>query len=204
MSAYVVDRDLIRFLVTAATSVAVHGQQMGLTLRWRSGETLVELHYGDRDRAQAVGQMLWNENLASVRYRYPDEPDSELPGPIGETFVYAEHRDWLGHIEPIQVIKSAHCLRYQSCEHPGWEASSAAAFLEALIGAAIRVLPGYDTAVWGVPAEPFAGKRCQCENVHCSAHDAGACKVPATVSLTMFGHRADLCQPCGAVALGGL
>ncbi len=63
-----------------------------------------------------TGQMLWKENIASVSYRYNDEPLTDLPGPIGETYVYA-------HVPPPVVLpclslhKLCRSYAYQSCEH---------------------------------------------------------------------------------------
>jgi len=55
----------------------------------------------------------------------------------------------------VQVLKSIDCLDYQSCEHPGWAASEAKAFIDRLQSAAIHALPGYEAAIWGAP-EPAA------------------------------------------------
>lgn len=146
MSAFVVDRDVIRYLVTAATAL-----QPRDCIRWYWSDGTFELHGGDYERATAVGNMLWQENLRSVRHRYPNEPDSELPGPCDETFVY-DHSAWTETlIEPVQVLKAIACLRYQACEHPEWEASEAFAFLRSLEQAAIACLPGYERAAWGAP-----------------------------------------------------
>ncbi len=46
---------------------------------------------------------------------------------------------------------SIRCLDYQSCEHPGWEASESHSFLESLKSAAVSALPGMDAAKWGAP-----------------------------------------------------
>jgi hypothetical protein len=42
------------------------------------------------------------------------------------------------------------CLEYQSCEHPEWEASWAARFLDALRAQLIGCLEGYDDAEWEI------------------------------------------------------
>jgi hypothetical protein len=63
MSAYIVSRKHIHYLVTAAA-------QYGL----------IRLREQDK-----TGQMLWDENIKSVQYRYHNEPVEDLPGPCKET-----------------------------------------------------------------------------------------------------------------------
>lgn len=156
MSAYVVDRDHIRYLVSAATQMR-RGIDSG-ELRWRNGKGPVRiLPHGDAERAADVGQVLWDENVASVEYRYP-KSGGDLPGPVlpeGHGYVYGPHRAWAGDIEPVQVLKAIHCLEYQSCEHPGWEKSEAHAFLRALEAAAMRAVPGYSATEWVAPKECY-------------------------------------------------
>lgn len=162
MSAYLVDRDHIRYLVAAAMSRRILGSYGPLRWYWRDpadpGNPAMlsgELRDGDNARAAQVGQMLWSENLRSVTGRYPDCPLGELPGPVDDVPVYDTHEplygDACGGFEPVQVLKSIGCLRYQSCEHDEWEASEAHAFLAALEQSAIHRLTGYDEAKWGAP-----------------------------------------------------
>jgi len=151
MSAYVVDREHIRYLVTAARSGVIVGRRD--KLRWYHGGTWHELAQNDRNAASRMGQLLWSENVLSVQGRYPDcvgRPD-RMPGPIGETFIYAHSADFQGPIEHAQLFKAIHCLVYQSCEHDAWKGSEAYAILKALEGAAMRSLPGYEKAEWGAP-----------------------------------------------------
>jgi hypothetical protein len=49
---------------------------------------------------------------------------------------------------PIQVIRAAHCLEYQSCECEDWQETEACAALMGLVDAAARALPGYEQANW--------------------------------------------------------
>lgn len=155
MSAYMVDREVINYIVSAA--IAHSDSAYGFT--WYHDGQLHKLTRCDRDRASEVGQMLWDANLKSIHARYPDtvaNPDN-IPGVIGETYIYAHSRDWGAgtvHFESVQTIKSVRCLMYQSCEYEGWEGSEAKAFLDALIVAAYSWLPGYDKAEWGAPADP--------------------------------------------------
>ena len=149
MSAYMIDRNHVAYLVTAATAPTI-GHRNGSPLRWRHNGVCHQLGMNDTKRAAQAGQMLWDENHASVCHRYPDDGDN-LPGPIGEGYVYRQHTPAVVELDPLQVIKAAHCYRYQACEHDGWEGSEASAFIDSLIDACTHALPGYDDAEWGAP-----------------------------------------------------
>ncbi len=157
MSAYMIDRDHVRYLVEAALTIPGRNcQHSHLTWIWgvdRQANTYErgELYPGDHKRAAEVGQMLWDECHTSVCYRYPD---GDLPGPCDQDFTYREHRSTMHRerIEPVQTIKACDCYQYQSCEHPGWDTSQAKAFIDALRSEAWRSLPGYDDAEWGAPS----------------------------------------------------
>lgn len=155
MSAYMIDRKHVQYLVTVAMSRRILGQSH--CIRWFHNGQWHELGCSDRKRAAEVAQMLWDENFASINARYPDtiEHPEGSPGVISEAeagFVYGEHRDlFLHNIEPAQVLKACDCLEYQSCEHDGWETSEAHAFLVSLRSSAWRRVPGYEDAEWGGP-----------------------------------------------------
>src|SRR5262245_14347801 len=160
MSAYMVDRNHIRYLVEAARCRRLNGDG---TLYWfHCGVAyLLDSNKGtdcvNRPPA-AVGQMLWDENRTSIEARYPDtrEDFSNATGPCDESFVYDRH-ELLSRepFDPVQVLKSCACYEYQACEHDGWKDSEAHAFIEALRDHAIAALPGYDNAIWGAPKPRF-------------------------------------------------
>jgi len=142
MSAFVVSREHIRFLVGAAISQRIApGHQFSY---YHDGTQRV-IRYENADKA---GQMLWDENLASVRYRYDNPNPDELPGPVGEDYIFAFRSSLATNYDPVHVIKACHCLEYQSCEHEWWDASEAKAFVDALRRSASHVLDGYDDAPW--------------------------------------------------------
>lgn len=157
MSAYMIDREHVDYLIAAA----LHYGRRGGAFRWYweapNGEGLVsgELPTGDKARASEVGRMLWRENLRSIHARYPDTIDNpeNIPGPCDEDFgAYTyTHPGRLLSIDPVQVLASVKCYAYQACEHEGWKASEAKTFADALKDAAINALPGYDEAAWGAP-----------------------------------------------------
>jgi hypothetical protein len=104
--------------------------------------------------------MLWDENRRSVAHRYGDTTDGDLPGPTDEMFLYW-HQDAPPDFTPniAQVFMSIDCYEYQTCEHPGWETSSAYAFIQALRSALWHRLPNYEDAKWGAPEIPTSNVR---------------------------------------------
>jgi hypothetical protein len=128
MSAFIVGREHIRFIVEAARC-PYHSP-----LRWHVGEEARELST-DVAEASRVGQMLWDECVKSVQHRYPRDTPETLPGPAGDfPYQYGRHKFLAFALaaHPLMVIQACHCYAYQSCEHPGWEASEARAFIDAL------------------------------------------------------------------------
>jgi hypothetical protein len=150
MSAHVVDRNHIRYLVEAAQHIAIKDHSPSFS--WHHNGQRQELN---ELNASEVGQMLWNENIASVQYRYPDDTDDTMPGPIAETYIY--YHQMAGpyfNLDVAQVLMSTDCYEYQSCEHPGWESSEAHSFIQALRRRTWPHMVGYRDAVWGAPEKP--------------------------------------------------
>lgn len=129
MSAYMIEREAISFLISAAQ-------------HWRS------IPYCDWT-AQNIGTMLFEENRKSVAHRYPSEPSMASAPP----YEWHEpcHVRWNESELVVQVLKTIVCLEYQSCEHPEWDSSPAARWLDRLRSEAITHLPGWDAAEWGAP-----------------------------------------------------
>ena len=151
MSAYVVDREHVSYLVRAAES-------RGIGCRYGSNFSWYYKAAGNRGilngNGVEVGQMLWDQNVKAVKCRYPDCTGNNLPGPIGEDFILVrgDLAQWFNHnFDPIQVIASCRCYAYQACEDPKWEETEAFAFIESLKSAAITALPGMDEVAWGAP-----------------------------------------------------
>lgn len=157
MSAYMVDREHIHYLIEAAMSRRIRGPHNDAHRWWHGGRWL-ELPDHDRRREAEVGQMLWDENRASIRARYPDT--DHMPGPVGENYVYGKHSRF-PHvpIDPVQVLKACDCFAYQACEHDGWNDSEAKAFIDALTRDTWHALTGYDAAEWGAPLQCYAQKQ---------------------------------------------
>ncbi len=161
MSAYVVERDHIRYMVEAAVSGTYHSGG----LRWVTGsrvEGTAQCHtldQGDLEHAARIGQMLWDENVKSVCYRYDEPADStDLPGPVGETYTYEVHPLTSSTVDPLAVFQVLSCYEYQTCEHPGWNDSEAYTIVQAIKDKMIRRISD-DAPGWGdVPKlQPFTG-----------------------------------------------
>lgn len=154
MSCYALERYEIIYLVKAVEGLRVGvgpAQSVISPLSWVYDGEIRSLPPSDPQRQAEVANMLWEENLKSVAYRYQDD---QLPGPEGEDFIVTP-QDVLDHhwpqFDPVQVLKACNHYEYQSCEHPEWQDSEAKAFIEALRRRAIHALPGYDDAEWGAP-----------------------------------------------------
>lgn len=145
MSAYMVDRDHIDFLVSAMldTRICRHG------FHWYWHESSRSLSGGELVRAAEIGQLLWSENLKSIQYRYGDRDNNDA-----SFYVYGEHdfRAW-AVMDPVQIIKAVYCYQYQACEHDGWKDSEAKCITDSLVDYVCQVLPGYDAAKWGPPEQ---------------------------------------------------
>lgn len=152
MSAFIVDRELINYLIEAALCRGIGRPFGGSAFAWYLMDS-EERHELTPFNADETGQMLWDENIYSVAYRYDsqDVNPAKLPGVVGEDYLF-RHQLILHHIfAPVEVLKACDCYEYQSCEHNGWYKSQAHAFIDRLRRAAISALPGYDEAEWGAP-----------------------------------------------------
>jgi hypothetical protein len=128
MSAYLCTNEHITYLVSASNSRAIS---------YSSPKPVEEL--------VLIGNMLVQANLDSLASRYDDSTENLDP------ITAADFRKPWVHFNPVQVLKSAQCYEYQSCEHDGWETSEARKWIDSLKSRAIGILPGYDAAKWGAP-----------------------------------------------------
>ena len=96
-----------------------------------------------------VASMLARENLLSIEHRYPGDHTGEQEA--YEAFDIPAGAETRARQMPrLSIIKGCHCYAYQSCEHPGWESSDARKLIDAIESHAVRNLPGYDAAPWGL------------------------------------------------------
>ena len=143
MSAFIVSKGHIRFLVEAAGRLARDPVSWYHDGRRRQLSRFIKKESPDTLTPNELGALLWEENIKSVDHRYSEENG------VGAY----EHVRTLLPIDPVQVFASLACYEYQSCEHPEWETSEAKVICDAIKDAAIRALPGSDATVWGVPEE---------------------------------------------------
>jgi len=133
MSAFIVDKEHILYLVEAASQYNTYFQTKSGN-RMRNLSSQVE-----------VANLLWKENVLSVNSRYDEKSDvSEI---TSKDFRVVRWNSF----SPVQVIKAVKCYEYQSCEHDGWVDSKSKVFCEALKDDAINELEGYEKAEWGCP-----------------------------------------------------
>lgn len=93
----------------------------------------------------SIAQVLRHQNVRSVAFRYDDPDDMGLDEP------YRYRSTMLDGIrpDPVTVLKSIACLRYQSCETEDYERTLAWRVLDTLREYAIDELVGYRDAPWG-------------------------------------------------------
>lgn len=138
MSAFIVSKRHIDVLVES-TRLAV-GYPHYFILHWGKGQQFPGL-IGDN----ALGRILWAENIKSVAACYPDDPDGNFRAQDVDAY-------WAAgaglHLSPVQALKALDCYEYQSCEHEEWEASEVHDFCRVLRKRLITLLPGYEEAPW--------------------------------------------------------
>jgi hypothetical protein len=94
---------------------------------------------------KSIYTILAAENVRSVCHRYQDDRAENYLG-------FVSGRGVKPHVvvDPVTIIKLADCLDYQSCETDDWKETTAYRILQGIRSAAIRSLPGYDAAPWGI------------------------------------------------------
>lgn len=144
MSAFVVNKSHINAMLQAAFR---SGRRYGGSgFKWEHDGELQTLNENNADE---IGQMLLDENIASVMYRYEDSTITDLPGSATADYLLPFQWHPMGKTPTaIEAIKLCHCYSYQSCEHPGWKQSNAKAFSDTLIDETVGMVDGWDQAPW--------------------------------------------------------
>ena len=102
--------------------------------------------------ATIYADILYQENVRSVRARYPQDKWDGLPGPISKPIhivldpidqTLAKFR-----LPPVAILKMCDCLEYQSCETEDYRQTVAFELLDRIRRAAIHCLAGYEDAPW--------------------------------------------------------
>jgi hypothetical protein len=102
-----------------------------------------------RVREERAFRKLKRENVASLDARYPGDKGDAGPEETWRLDDSARHDAVFG-LSMVTIIKLCHCYAYQACEHKGWATSLAKKLVDAIEAHAIRRLPGYDKAPWGI------------------------------------------------------
>ena len=95
--------------------------------------------------ATRYAAILLAENVRSVRARYADDIGDYEEIEISKSEVLMPKA-----FTPVTILKLCNCLAYQSCETEDWETTNAYKLLQQIKDAAIRLLPGYEQAPWGL------------------------------------------------------
>ena len=90
--------------------------------------------------AQVAATTLLDANITSVNVRYKENTTSTID-------YWSTPKKFL---TPVQAIKAAKCLDYQSCEFDGYESSTAKKLINQIINSALYKLDGYDDAKWAI------------------------------------------------------
>lgn len=165
MSAYLVSEDHIRAIVTVAASAgedarAIPAIPQAMLERFpcafraliRTNADGTVFDNGSQHQARLglagledeLGRALWLANADSLHAQYGERHGAQ---PWDELAAYV-HKPL--PIEPVSVIKQIHCYAYQACEVSDWATSWAKGASDALERIAIRALPGYEAAPWGL------------------------------------------------------
>ena len=118
-----------------------------LALYWGLGNGYV---FKTQQEIQETADIFFNENVRSVRHRYPDYDTDDLPGPVDLAVPMINQMPQLTVRDPVQILKLAQCLDYQSCETEDWRESKAYELLNTVKSHAISHLPGYNKASWDI------------------------------------------------------
>lgn len=160
MSAYVISQRVISAIVNAADEQAAKshstfsfhcGDDYHTLSRTGTESMTTQRAFNGREYTlfshsfASLGQLLLDECVQSVQYRYPDDSLEDLPGVIGESRTIYTHNH-SARVSVVDALSLIGCYQYQSCEHPGWKGSVAYAFTEALLRALVYEIPGYRPA----------------------------------------------------------
>lgn len=174
MSAFVVDKTHVAAIVRAGVQA---GKGPGTShVRWFSEdpEAMASMatdadDYWRRFRAMSRELDPWSADsvaracallttavVASVKHRYPDATDTDLPGPAEPYWTTMTPAAWAKLVSnapiypPAAMLKAIDGYEYQACELPRWRSTETYRFLEALRSALIRDLPGYEAGPWTI------------------------------------------------------
>lgn len=120
--------------------LAIYAVRHGL---YRCPDTRLE--FDPLGREKAAFTLLARQNLSSLAARYPGDRHEDAFGELNE-----KARPLVNELAAVSLIKQCHCYSYQACEDTGWERSEAKRLVNDIEAHAVRHLPGYEAAPWGL------------------------------------------------------
>ena len=146
MSAFRVETSVIQYLLEAADRAASM-EARNNRFSWFHQDQMLSL---TQENYQQVGQMLCDENQASLLHLYTHNREATelFSAELHYIHRHAGKPFKLGH---VQALKTLDYYIYQTNNHPNWQTSQAHAFTKNLRSSLIRTLPGYQAEVWGAP-----------------------------------------------------
>jgi len=146
MSAYVCNDETFAALASYA-ALSVNGDEgfahWGQYSRFPSLGAQNWHRLSNEARIELVANILKAENIRSVNARY-------LESETAVACMIPANRFALPR-DAVTILKLCDCLEYQSCDTDDYAETEAARLLMAIRNLAIRRLPGYDDAPWGLP-----------------------------------------------------
>jgi hypothetical protein len=167
MSAYLVSKETIDCLVLAAATYPGFRGHFQYVYRDKDGDRHLR-RLSDNPSMESLsllGQTLWEWNMDSLLARYPDTTEEtwgyeEYEGP--PTKLHDRLVVSLSTMQPVvdfekpalmDVFGCIRCLEYQSCEAEDWDLAEGHSILRAIEQEAIRQIPGYADAPWGLDSK---------------------------------------------------
>lgn len=160
MSAYVVTKNTVNFIVSAM--VGLNRSEGNLHIKITpylsrelqgspdcvkvEGQFLV-FDFGNREVCRYVAEVLWQENIRSVKARYKGDTDDYGDCP----FLLNPNASFNAHL--MDAISCCDCLEYQSCETEDYEDTIAYAILKKIKARLVQKHlnnHGYREAKWGI------------------------------------------------------
>lgn len=164
MSAYFVEPSTVTAILAGGlgrTEPSLIGNAASSPLRWVESisDTSYEAHYLKAENATEIGQMLLEENIASLAYRYSlDIGSAEYMEYANDAMAYEYPAGgWIYNLSAGDVVSAIGNYEYQSCEHEGWMESEAHSLCLNLKERILTTLaPG---GSWGITQADLDSKR---------------------------------------------
>ena len=140
MSAYIVPKPTIDAIVTFAG---------GCLRSWPAPPLSNEAYLPFEEiGADHIGKLLWEANVANVNHLYGERNVAAVYAFTPVTHFKTDDGKPPRQLTGVDIIRFCDNIEYQSQDQPGWDASWAAQFLQAVRKSAAWTLPGYGDGPW--------------------------------------------------------